>query len=110
MNATYAIAMGLLFVALWSINRNKEQMAQIIRRKKTRRLAVDMSDLLQEYLGKECIIYTFNTQVSGVIESVHEGWLNVKSATGNEMINLEFVCRIREYPRSKNGKKKAIFS
>ena len=68
----------------------------------------EMMELAQKFIGKECLIYTFNSQITGVIEEVCDGALLIKSDDNTQMINLDFVIRIREYPKGKNGKKKSV--
>lgn len=68
-----------------------------------------MFELAKQFIGKECIIYTVtNAQISGFIKEVSENALRIESGKTNEIINLEFVVRIREYPKDKNGKKKSV--
>ena len=44
-----------------------------------------------------------------MIKEIDDGGMVVERKTGErEIINLEYVTRIREYPRKKNGKKKEI--
>ena len=68
----------------------------------------EMLELAKRFIGEECLIYTFNSQLSGVIKEVSEGAILVESGNTSEVINLDFIVRIREYPRKKNGKKKSI--
>ena len=72
--------------------------------------AGQMKELAQRFIGKECIIYTFNSQqLDGTVKEVTNGALVlVRKDGGEEAINLDFVFRIREYPRKKNGKKKDV--
>lgn len=70
-----------------------------------------MNELIQKFIGKECIIYTMNSEsesVCGTISELKDGWLFVSSETESQIVNIEYVVRIREYPRNKKGKKKAI--
>lgn len=47
--------------------------------------------------------------IQGVLKEVEDGGLVIEKTTGEtEIVNLDFVTRIREYPRKKNGKKKSI--
>lgn len=56
---------------------------------------------LHHYLGER--------QHTGVLKEVKDGGLVIEKTTGEtEIVNLDFVTRIREYPRKKNGKKKSI--
>ncbi len=67
-----------------------------------------MSDMISEYIGKECLIYTMNSQLTGVITRISDGWMSVDNGKETEAVNLDFVVRVRLYPRSKSGKKKSI--
>lgn len=67
-----------------------------------------MLELAKKFIDKECIIYTFNTQLIGVIREVSDGAILIEYKNMVEAVNLDFVVRIREYPKGKNGKKKGI--
>ena len=67
-----------------------------------------MKELAKHFLDKECVISSLNSQFEGVIKEVTDGAILVEKGGKIEAINLDFVIRIREYPRNKNGKKKAI--
>lgn len=67
-----------------------------------------MYELAQNFIEKECIIYTFNSQITGVIKQVNEGGILIENSGNTEALNFDFIVRIREYPRNKNGKKKPV--
>lgn len=70
-----------------------------------------MRELAKQFIGKECIIYTITLNdgiIQGVIKEIHEGGMVIERQEQMEIINLDFVVRIREYPKKKNGKKKTI--
>lgn len=69
-----------------------------------------MIELAKRFIGKECILYTFDGthQFEGVIKEVTDSAALVEKEGKEEAINLDFIVRIREYPRNKNGKKKSI--
>lgn len=71
-----------------------------------------MKELAKRFVGQECIIYTITSNdgcVQGVIKEVTDSGMLIEKKTGElEIINLEFVTRIREYPRKKNGKKQSV--
>ena len=69
-----------------------------------------MIELAKKFIGKECLIYSFdsNHQFSGVIKEVTDGALLIENGESLEAINLDFVIRIREYPKNKKGKKKSV--
>ena len=71
-----------------------------------------MNELAKRFIGQECIIYTITSNdgsVQGVIKEVSDSGMIIEKKTGElEIVNLEFVTRIREYPRKKNGKKQSV--
>ena len=68
-----------------------------------------MKELATSFLGKECLIYTVNSQtLTGTVKEVTDGALLLESETTREAVNLEYIVRIREYPRNKKGNKKSV--
>lgn len=102
------IAIMILFILIFTQNRNKSVMMKQFMKSKNREDKKEMLELAKRFIGEECLIYTFNSQLSGVIKEVSEGAILVESGNTSEVINLDFIVRIREYPRKKNGKKKSI--
>jgi len=69
---------------------------------------VEMVELAKRFVGKECIIYTFNSQINGTIKEVSDGAILLDNKGTEEAVNVDFIIRIREYPTKKNGKKKSV--
>lgn len=68
-----------------------------------------MKELAKKFIDKECLIYTFNgNQHDCTIKEVTDGAILVEKAGTTEAINLDFIVRIREFPRNKKGKKKSV--
>lgn len=67
-----------------------------------------MKEAAREFIDKECMIYLLNGEVNGVIREVTDHSLLVETKTDRQALNLDFVIRIREYPKNKNGKKKSV--
>ena len=69
-----------------------------------------MKALAKRFIDKECLITAFdsNHQFEGVIKEVSDNAILVEKKESVEAINLDFVIRIREYPRNKKGKKKSV--
>ena len=67
-----------------------------------------MFELAQKFLNNECIIYTFNSQITGIIKQVNEGGILIEKNGALEAVNFDYIVRIREYPKNKNGKKKSV--
>lgn len=71
-----------------------------------------MKELAKQFTGEECIIYTITSNdgtIQGVIREINDGGMIIERNHGEqEIINLDFVTRIRRYPKKKNGKKKSL--
>ena len=71
-----------------------------------------MKELAKQFIGEECIIYTITSiegSIQGVIKEIDDGGMVIERNSGErEIVNLDFVTRIRQYPRKKNGKKKGV--
>ena len=107
MNTSYIFIFLVLFLILWQQN---QQQKAFLSRKITKKGEgnAEMFTLAQQFIGKGCIVYTFNAQCTGCIREVTEGALLLDNGKEIEIINFDFVTRIREYPRKKNGKKKSV--
>jgi len=73
---------------------------------------INMNEIIKKFIGKTCIITTMNETITGKVETVEDNWIaisNDKKDTGlSELIKIDYISRIREYPTNKNGKKKLI--
>ena len=68
-----------------------------------------MLEIARRFVEKECILYLYDgNQVTGIVKEVSDGAVLVEKKRALEAINLDFVTRIREYPKDKNGKKKSV--
>lgn len=71
-----------------------------------------MKELAKRFIGEDCIIYPINSfdgSLHGVIKEVNDRAMIIENTSGElEVVNLDFVTRIRQYPRKKNGKKKGL--
>lgn len=71
-----------------------------------------MKELAKNFIGKDCIIYSVtsgSSAVKGNITEVTDEGILVDCDGNLQALNLEYVVRIREWPKDKNGKKKTIF-
>ena len=81
---------------------------RIIQRKRKKEGRKPMNETLQRYVGKECIITTnLGSAFTGSVEAIEDNWLIL---CDGDMVNIDYVSRIREHPRNKKGKKKAVIT
>lgn len=106
------IAVLIIFFCIRRRRRTAAVAWQILNQRKQNKENVVMKELAKQFIGEECIIYTITSNdgsVQGVIKEIDDGGMVIEKKTGElEIINLDFVTRIRQYPRKKNGKKKDI--
>lgn len=105
-----------VFLILFLYIRKQRQTAATVWKiqnyKKHNKEVAVMKELAKQFIGEECLIYTITSNdgsVQGVIKEINDTGMVIERNSGErEIINLEFVTRIREYPKKKNGKKKGI--
>ena len=106
------IILFLVILPLFARRKRAAAVRQFLNRKKQNKESNEMKELAKRFIGEECIIYTITSNdgsVQGVIKEIDDGGMVIEKKTGElEIINLDFVTRIRQYPRKKNGKKKDI--
>lgn len=98
----------LIIILIETYQSQKAVNRKMIRKKRKGKVRTEMSELIRKYIGKECLIYTINSQVTGVIDMVEDGWISVKTKTDSDIINTDYILRIREYPKNKKGKNKSV--
>lgn len=100
------IIMWIIVIYVLLGNRKAVAARQIIKKRKTEG-NTEMKELAKRFIDKECVISSFdeNHQYEGIIKEVTDGAILIEKDGKTEAINLDFVIRIREYPRSMKGKK-----
>ena len=114
MDSYFIILLALfLLVIIPGIKRRRRLAAvrHILNRKKQNKENIAMKELAQKFIGKECLVYTVasdSTSVNGTIKEITDTGLLIENDGYLQVVNLEYVTRIREWPRKKNGRKKEI--
>ena len=110
MNPSTYIPIIMLWIIIFIMLRNsKSAIAKKIIKKRKMEGNTEMKELAKKFIDKECLIYSFNSnQFEGVIKEVTEGAILVEKGGTVEAINLDFVIRIREFPKNRKGKKKSV--
>ena len=88
MDNTYFIPILLLFLIIYITRQNNMAvMKKLIKKRKTEDKA-EMVEIAKTFIGKECIIYTFNSQVTGTVKEVTDGAVLLENGSEREMINF----------------------
>ena len=107
--STWICVFFLLFLVLQQKKMEKQSaVRRLLATRQTEKEKQKMVELAKQFIGKECIIYTLNNQINGTIQAVSDGGLVLENNGTREIVNLDYILRIREYPRHKNGKKKSV--
>ena len=111
MNPSTYIPIIVLWIIIFIMFRNRRAVVarQIIKKRKMEG-NTEMKELAKRFIDKECLISSFdsNHQFEGVIKEVSDCAILVEKNGTVEAINLDFVIRIREFPKNKKGKKKSV--
>ena len=71
----------------------------------------EMYKIAQRYVGKEVLLDTVSSgSYDGVIREVVDNAVVLDKNGRQTVVNLDYVIRLREYPRNKRGKKKAVIA
>lgn len=108
MNYSYfPLIVILLIIFITERNQKRATLKKLIKKRKTED-RTKMLELAKRFIDKECIIYTFNAQIAGTVKEISDGAILLASKDSEEAINIDFVVRIRSYPKNKKGKKKSV--
>ena len=107
---TYYIPIIMMLVILFIVlRRSKHAVVKKLIKKRRTEGTNQMIELAKKFIEKECLVYAFDGhQFEGTIKEVSNGALLIEKKGAIEAINLDFVIRIREYPKDKKGKKKSV--
>lgn len=109
MQSAYIGMFLVLFVVIMRQRNEQKLLVQQFMKKRNQKGRNEMKDLAKHFLEKECILDTFNgNQYTGTVREVSDGGVLIERNGKQEIVNLDLVVRIREYPRNKKGKKTAI--
>jgi len=108
--STYIPIIILWMIIFIMFRKRRAVVAKQIIKKRKMEGNTEMKELAKRFIDKECVISSFdgNHQYEGTIKEVTDGAILVEKDGKTEAINLDFVIRIREYPRNKKGKKKSV--
>ncbi len=105
----------LIFILLFVIPARmawQRRQAKVAKRNRIRRRKGEniMNELIKSYIGKEVIIWAGSSSgVTGTMTRIEDNWVEIEDKDGNKQIlNTDYISRVQEYPRNKNGRKKAV--
>ena len=110
MNVSTYLPIILCIILLLMLRKRKAVVARKLIKRRKMEDKTEMIELAKKFIGKDCILYAFDSshQFHGIIKEVNDGAILIENGGTLEAINLDFVIRIREFPKNKKGKRKSI--
>lgn len=113
MSTNVIIFITLILLAIMLAKRKRKILHKIVGKRfwnadKIKKESTQMKELAQRFIGKNCIIYTIDDsliRLTGIIKEVGSTGLLIENKDGVQLVNLEYVSRICEYPRNRKNKK-----
>ncbi|MCM1544941.1 MAG: hypothetical protein NC110_06540 [Ruminococcus sp.] len=82
----------------------RKQMGVIKNIRKKRKEKLAMSEIIKNYVGKNCIVTTMSgSEIIGIITAAEDGWINVDNGKMNQAVNLDYITKISEKPVKKKN-------
>ncbi|MFZ1225854.1 MAG: hypothetical protein WAR20_05510 [Bifidobacterium adolescentis] len=108
----FLLALAIILALFWTAKQRRiAAIRHVLNRKRNSGKDKVMEELARQFIGKECIIYTVtstDSSIQGTVKDVTDGGIVLEMDGNVEAVNLEYVTRIREYPRNAKGKRKTI--
>jgi len=108
----FLLALAIILALFWTAKQRRiAAIRHVLNRKRNGGKDKVMEELARQFIGKECIIYTVtstDSSIQGTVKDVTDGGIVLEKDGNVEAVNLEYVTRIREYPRNAKGKRKTI--
>lgn len=110
MQNTGLIILWVIIIIMLLQRKKVMRMLNILRIKKRKRGNIDMTHMIEKFIGKDCLINLGSgSTADGIVKSVADGWVELESKDGNlQAVNIDYISRIRVYPTNKNGKRKVV--
>lgn len=97
----------IMFIFLIIDNRNKKKCIDAVISK--RMGDNEMNELAKRFLGKDVYINLLpSATVDGVLKEIVDNSIIIEKDGKENIVNLDYVVRLREYPTDKKGKKKQV--
>jgi preprotein translocase subunit YajC len=96
----YYIAFFPIFILLLVIIPQQKRMISKIKIKRKRGGSILTNELIQKYMGKNCMVSTgnFGGCAMGEITAVADKWIEVNTNKGSRLVNADFVTKITPLP------------
>lgn len=99
----------LIFLLYMGYLNRKGRLRRIRARIGRRKGDAEMQELAKRFIGKDVLLYLISeSNIDGILKEVIDNAVVIEKDGKVNVVNLDYVVRMREYPVGKNGKRKAI--
>ena len=95
-STSYILIILIILMALTEEKKRKNWLAKYLKLKQGKENHI-MKEAVSKFIDRKCLIYLLNGEVKGIIREVSDDSLLIETKDGSQIINLNFVMRIREY-------------
>lgn len=104
----YLPILMFFFILLIQRRESEKGVETMIKRKKG---DSEMRTIAQRFIGKDVLMSTVGSgSFDGVLKEVSDNAAVLEKNGEEVVVNLDYVIRLREYPKNKKGKRKSIVS
>ena len=108
-NSSFYCYLPIIILVLFLLINKKDTEKHIEMKLKRRKGDKEMQELAKRFIGKDVLINTISSgSADGILKEVTDNAVMLEKDGKETVINLDYVIRLREYPKNKNGKRKSV--
>ena len=105
----YCCSILPIIILLFFSHKRRKNLIILKKIKKSKGEITEMVELAKRFIDKDCIIYSFDgSQQYGMIKEVTDNAILIEEKGELIAVNLEFIAKIKQYPKNKKGKRKSV--
>ena len=109
MNTWWICFFPLLILCIFLCAQRKETNKYIESKIRRQKGDTQMQKLAERFLGKDVLLNTVASGAyDGVLKEVVDNAVVLEKGGKETVVNLDYVIRLQEYPKNKNGKRKSV--
>ena len=99
----------LIFLLYMGYLKRKGRLRRIRARIGRKKGDTEMQELAKRFIGRDVLLYLISeSNIDGILKEVIDNAVVIEKDGKENVVNLDYVVRMREYPVGKNGKRKSI--
>lgn len=104
----YFILLIMVFLIYLPRKKRKKYVAKNRMINKNEKERAILKELMQSFVGKDVFVKLLEGNADGIVKEVTDGGMVLENKNGLQILNLDYIIKIREYPY-KNGKRATLW-